>query len=462
MDYEYDYRNQMVSSIDQGSGQEFHYRYDALGRRIETFDPNEDVSDFDRRYIYSGWRVIEERDLSDAVVAEYVYGRWLDEPVAMRRNTDGVAGMETFYYHQDDQYNVTAILDGAGNLVERYEYDDYGVATMYTGSGSLLTTGSLISNPYLWNGRRYDSYTGLYYYRTRYLDPTVGRFTTQDTIGIWGDVSNLGNGRAYVGNSPWTYIDPFGLDDCEGQSRPGGEGAPPCPGASEDRPSNVKPTPPSPPNNPRKCDRVWVILFKDNDDRERACKIAIRREEGRPGKSKMIYANSVGTFHKAIKKICNEYDQIDEVNIISHGGPGTLNPDPSQTGNNPQDFDSNKLGDLNDPLPKGGGINEGTFIRFFVCKFSMDNPDTHGVDDWDGSRPGGGKNLGSNIGSNWSNYFNGATVTGNTGNVAFDNMLMGLGDWRNYPPEPPKIPRDPHKIYETPPGHDPWSPPYGP
>jgi hypothetical protein len=27
----------------------------------------------------------------------------------------------------------------------------------------------------------------LYWYRTRYLDPIAGRFTTRDTIGIWGE-----------------------------------------------------------------------------------------------------------------------------------------------------------------------------------------------------------------------------------------------------------------------------------
>lgn len=48
---------------------------------------------------------------------------------------------------------------------------------------------------------------GWNYYRTRYMDPKAGRFTTRDTIGIWGDPAEMGNGFSYVGNNPATYVD---------------------------------------------------------------------------------------------------------------------------------------------------------------------------------------------------------------------------------------------------------------
>jgi len=77
-------------------------------------------------------------------------------------------------------------------------------------------------NPYLFTGRRFDLDTGWYYYRTRYLDPVAGRFTTRDTIGMWGDTANLGNAYAYVGNRPTDTLDPMGLD------APGCDGIPDC------------------------------------------------------------------------------------------------------------------------------------------------------------------------------------------------------------------------------------------
>ncbi|MBN1342917.1 MAG: hypothetical protein JXQ73_09575, partial [Phycisphaerae bacterium] len=36
------------------------------------------------------------------------------------------------------------------------------------------------------------------------------RFTSRDSIGIWGDEGNLGNAFAYVGSNPWTRLDPSG------------------------------------------------------------------------------------------------------------------------------------------------------------------------------------------------------------------------------------------------------------
>jgi RHS repeat-associated protein len=63
----------------------------------------------------------------------------------------------------------------------------------------------------LFTGRRYDAETSWYHYRTRYLDPAAGRFTTRDTIGIWGDSREFGNAYVYVASSPASWMDSFGL-----------------------------------------------------------------------------------------------------------------------------------------------------------------------------------------------------------------------------------------------------------
>ncbi len=44
----------------------------------------------------------------------------------------------------------------------------------------------------------------------RYKEPSWGRFTTRDSIGIWRDTRNIGSGTAYVANNPMRYVDPFG------------------------------------------------------------------------------------------------------------------------------------------------------------------------------------------------------------------------------------------------------------
>ena len=49
--------------------------------------------------------------------------------------------------------------------------------------------------------------TGLYYVRARWYDPHLGRFVSEDPIGLAGGL----NVYAYVGNSPLNGTDPSGL-----------------------------------------------------------------------------------------------------------------------------------------------------------------------------------------------------------------------------------------------------------
>jgi RHS repeat-associated protein len=64
--------------------------------------------------------------------------------------------------------------------------------------------------PYRFAGRQWDAESDLYYNRSRYYDPSLGRFISLDTIGIWGDLNNYGNGYAYVGNMGNSGMDPWG------------------------------------------------------------------------------------------------------------------------------------------------------------------------------------------------------------------------------------------------------------
>ena len=127
----YDPHNRLVHHSSTG-GLTTKYLYDALGRRIQStvvHNPSDPSEDEITRFLYSGHRVIEERDGEDNVLASYVYGRGLDEVVSMQRDVldgsgdfepDGTA--EDYFYLGDMQNNTLVLVDVDGQMVEAYAY----------------------------------------------------------------------------------------------------------------------------------------------------------------------------------------------------------------------------------------------------------------------------------------------------------------------------------------------------
>ncbi|MBY5925864.1 MULTISPECIES: RHS repeat-associated core domain-containing protein [unclassified Halomonas] len=74
-------------------------------------------------------------------------------------------------------------------------------------------------NPFRFQGQYHDEETGLHYNRHRYYDPEIGRFTTQDPIGLAG-----GDNLYVYAPEPTGWVDPLGLSgrsgcNCGGSNR---------------------------------------------------------------------------------------------------------------------------------------------------------------------------------------------------------------------------------------------------
>jgi RHS repeat-associated protein len=136
-------------------------------------------------YLYDGDNLLEEVDNSANVLARYTQDQGIDDPVSMLRSGT------TSYYQADALGTVTSLSNSAGALASTYAYDSFGNLTASTGT---------ITNPARYTGREFDSESGLYYYRARYYDPSVGRFVSEDPVGFSAGM----NFYRYVHNSPPT------------------------------------------------------------------------------------------------------------------------------------------------------------------------------------------------------------------------------------------------------------------
>ncbi len=104
------------------------------------------------------------------------------------------------------QGDVHQIVDSSGNAVVRYLPDAWGV---YYADGTMANTlGKL--NPFGYRGYAYDIETGLYYLRSRYYNPTWGRFVNADTVMGTGKLLSH-NLFAYCNNNPASRVDEEGF-----------------------------------------------------------------------------------------------------------------------------------------------------------------------------------------------------------------------------------------------------------
>lgn len=102
---------------------------------------------------------------------------------------------------------INAALGSYSKIAEIEAYTPIGGGTKrFDAWGNTIATSGNAIPQYGYTGREPDE-TGLVFYRARYYDPTIGRFTQRDPIGLKGGINQF----AYVGGNPVNYLDPSGL-----------------------------------------------------------------------------------------------------------------------------------------------------------------------------------------------------------------------------------------------------------
>ena len=100
----------------------------------------------------------------------------------------------------DANGNVTEYVDGNGVTAAHYAYDAYGNTTVKSGPVA-------DDFNFRFSTKYYDAETGNYYYIKRPYSPALGRFISEDPIGIQGGLNLYG----FCGNDPINAYDMLGM-----------------------------------------------------------------------------------------------------------------------------------------------------------------------------------------------------------------------------------------------------------
>jgi YD repeat-containing protein len=187
LSYRYDYADRLVQ-VDELDPIGTYvtlatYSYDPLGRRISkilfssglpqstttfVYDdgkdddcdglPDDDVLEVHKGAAVSSVSVLAGGTGGGAAAASYAAtGRMFAPPVGFLN-----AAGEVYYTHCDDSGNMLALTDAAGNVVEHYDYGDFGAPLFFDRTGIPLLR-SAVSNDVLFGGMRWDEETELYH-----------------------------------------------------------------------------------------------------------------------------------------------------------------------------------------------------------------------------------------------------------------------------------------------------------
>ena len=152
--YVYNTLNQLVSATENQRTAAYAYNTQGIRTAKVTFSTR-------TNYLLDGANVVGERLNGEYV--SYLRGANL----ILRTGEDG-----TDFYLFNAHGDVTGLADSTGASTRAYDYDAFGVEK---------DPDPLDENPFRYCGEYFDRETETYYLRARYYDPTIGRFTQQDT-----------------------------------------------------------------------------------------------------------------------------------------------------------------------------------------------------------------------------------------------------------------------------------------
>ena len=165
--YSWEHGRQLEQMENTATADTLFFSYDADGLRISKTKNNDTT-----KYYYTGGK-LTQMTTPDGTTLHFMYD--VIGPAAV------IYGVSTYYYLRNAQGDVIGLVDSSGNRVVSYSYDAWGGLLSITGSEA---TGIGEDNPLRYRGYIYDNETGLYYLKSRYYNPTWGRFINADSPAV--------------------------------------------------------------------------------------------------------------------------------------------------------------------------------------------------------------------------------------------------------------------------------------
>jgi len=193
--YSYDDASRLIGITTPGSSK-WQFVYDGKSRlrisRSWVWQNGAWVQNSEKRRVYLGMSVVQERDGNNLVTASYTRTGNIGGLLARSTSTGNV------FYGYDGSGNVTTLTDGTGATVGFYTYDAW---------GNILNSLSpkAQENPYRYSGK--EQLAGYYSYGFRFYNAGLGRWINRDPIREAGGTNVYG----FVGSDPVNSVDLYGL-----------------------------------------------------------------------------------------------------------------------------------------------------------------------------------------------------------------------------------------------------------
>ncbi|MCQ3028406.1 DUF6531 domain-containing protein [Pseudomonas tremae] len=195
--FTYDCENRLVKTETMANSQiesTSSYQYDSLGRRVAKHSDIKGQTD-QKRFLWQGLRMLREESPEQSSLYLYEPGSYA--PLARVDQREGEAENKVYYFHTDQIGTPLEMTDAEGQIVWQAKYKPWGMIDK-------LVVNEVEQN-LRFQGQYFDVETGLHYNTFRYYDPEIGRFATQDPIGLSG-----GDNLYLYAPNPYRWVDPLG------------------------------------------------------------------------------------------------------------------------------------------------------------------------------------------------------------------------------------------------------------